>query len=487
MTGGAGLSREAAVVSATLALLLIAASQSGAVFDGDEGLHLVALQLVHDGQRPFVDFFYWHQPLYLYVASSWMTLAGDGWRSLHVLSALLTAAALLIVASTAARLGSAGRWGAPLAALFFASNALVIKWGTIAHNYALALALTAAAVAAALPAVEREDRSRAFWCGLFAGGATAVTLLLAPLAPVLALWLVRRNAAGEWRLKLAAFAAAAAIPFLPLAALAWQAPSQTFFGLVEHHLFYRVQATDAADYYRQFAASALASPQVWVVAGLTICALTRPRRRASPAEERLVSLCAWLLAALTLFVIVIHPPVHAVYFVVVAPLVALLAAAGTSGLLEVLGGRRSRRLASCGVVMLFVLGGGLAAYRERLWQSEWARVEGFAAAVRRVTPDSATFYTSYPFVYAAARRAPPEGLENGWASQMAIPAERFARLQLTPAARIAEQVRSGGFDTVLLWRDDPRFAAADLDRVYAHQQALDRYFVLRWGPTTRPQ
>ena len=99
-----------------------------------------------------------------------------------------------------------------------------------------------------------------------------------------------------------------------------------------------------------------------------------------------------------------------------------------------------------------------------------------------MTPRDARFYTSYAFVYFAARRLPPPGLENGWASLMALPGDRFETLRVLPASAVVEQVRAGGFETTLLWRDDPRFAGAGLNQVYRAERDLDRYFVLRWGP-----
>src|SRR5688572_15568505 len=67
------------VTITALAAALLTFSQTGVVFDGDEGLHLVAIHLVNAGQRPFADFFYWHEPLYLYLASAWTRIAGEGW------------------------------------------------------------------------------------------------------------------------------------------------------------------------------------------------------------------------------------------------------------------------------------------------------------------------------------------------------------------------------------------------------------------------
>jgi len=171
-----------------LSAALVGFSQLGAVYDGDEGLHLVAARLVQAGKRPFADFFYWHEPLFLYLAAGWMSLVGGGWRAVHLLSALLTAVSTACMASLAARsLGARNRRGWPeiLAPVLFALNVLVLKWGTMAHNYAAALLFIVLSIDAALRTVERPGRLAAFSCGFCAGAATAFTVLTAPLAPVL--------------------------------------------------------------------------------------------------------------------------------------------------------------------------------------------------------------------------------------------------------------------------------------------------------------
>jgi hypothetical protein len=477
--------RPVAAVVAGLSVGLVAFSQIGGVFDGDEGLHLVAVQLVMRGERPFADFFYWHEPLYLYVAAGWQQLAGRGWRSAHVLSSLFTAGATAIVATIAARACASSpggsSWGA-LAAVFFALNVLVLKWGTMAHNYAPTLLFMALAMAAALRADERRGTGAVATSGFCAGTATALTLLVAPLAPVLLLWIARRSPTSVRPATAAVFVLATLVPFAPLVALALQAPEQTWFALVLHHTSYRVQPLDPADVQWSLLVDALRSPQAWLLAGLSGVAVLRRNhlRSSDQARRRTVSLSGWLLIALAPFVTLIHPPVHAVYLVVVAPCVAILAAVGTSILVADIRNHTWRGLTTAGVAAVFVAGLMVSIYRDRLWVSEWARIERFAAEVVKVTPPDASFYTSFPFVYVAADHPPPNGLENGWASQMAVPDATFAMLDLASAASITDRVRRGDFDTVLLWRDDPRYPAEELDRLYASSAALDRYFVLRW-------
>src|SRR5262245_61132604 len=66
---------------------LVAYSQLYA-YVGDESLHLVAAQLVNAGRRPYIDFFYNHTPLFVYLVAGLMRVSGDSWRAAHVFSAL---------------------------------------------------------------------------------------------------------------------------------------------------------------------------------------------------------------------------------------------------------------------------------------------------------------------------------------------------------------------------------------------------------------
>ncbi|HWU41276.1 MAG TPA: hypothetical protein VN203_26785, partial [Candidatus Acidoferrum sp.] len=74
---------------------LMAFSQTLAWY-GDEGMHLLAGQLVNAGKRPYLDFFYQHPPLYAYLTAGWMRVFGDNWRSAHVLSALLAGGCIFL-------------------------------------------------------------------------------------------------------------------------------------------------------------------------------------------------------------------------------------------------------------------------------------------------------------------------------------------------------------------------------------------------------
>lgn len=471
------------VVGLTLiCIVLLVFSQTGAIHDGDEGLHLVAASLVHAGQRPFVDFFYWHEPLYLYVVSSWMAVAGASWRSVHVLSALLTAVAALLIGSyTPAYLRAmkAPAWWGIVAASCFALNVLVLKWGTIGHNYALCLLMSVVAFRFAVSAVDRPGNSRAFLAGLSAGGAGATSPLVVFLVPVMLLWLVLANRAGARWAKAASFVVSAMVPFTPLMLLALAAPDETYFGLVEHHLTFRVRTTDAAPVHVETLSSWMTSPQALLLIVLAGTGTVAVGRAAQTETRRDVCLCAALVLVLGVFASLAHPPARPPYFVVLTPFVAILASIGAFAIAQRINPPRGQLVAST-VVALLAFGAARSIYRERLWSSEWKRIEAFAEEVNRVSAPGGSFYSSYPFVYFAARRLPPEGLENNWATRMTLSLDSFAQLEVMPEARLIERVRSGSFDATLLRRGDSRYESATMDRLYQESKLLDQYFVLHW-------
>lgn len=88
--------RDDGMLLASLTALLLAFSQSVA-FYGDEGFHLLAPRRVNTGRRLYLDFFYPHAPLYVYLSAAWMRVVVDTWRSVHALSALWTNTSIALV------------------------------------------------------------------------------------------------------------------------------------------------------------------------------------------------------------------------------------------------------------------------------------------------------------------------------------------------------------------------------------------------------
>ena len=126
------------VLLASVTALLLRVSQRVA-FYGDEGFHLLAARLVNAGRRVYLDFFYPHALLYVYISAAWMRVVGDSRRSGHAFSALLTSGGTALVAWYVFTRSPGSRWrlaNAASAALLMGLNILVLWYGTSAKPMA---------------------------------------------------------------------------------------------------------------------------------------------------------------------------------------------------------------------------------------------------------------------------------------------------------------------------------------------------------------
>jgi len=76
-------------------------------------------------------------------------------------------------------------------------NVLIVQYGTIGQAYGLCLFLIVAAFRLAVGSVDRKGLLFAALAGLLAAAGAAGTLLTAPVAPVLALWMAFQNRTGK--------------------------------------------------------------------------------------------------------------------------------------------------------------------------------------------------------------------------------------------------------------------------------------------------
>ena len=230
------------IAPATLVIALLAYSQAVAYF-GNESFHLLAAQLINAGKRPYLDFFYQHTPLFIYLNAAWMRIFGENWRSAHILSALLTGGCIIIVVNYVYSRLNDTRWRLAISitvAALLGLNFYVLSYGTVALPFGLCMFLTVASFRLTVAAVHKPGTLLPFLAGLGAGAATASSLLTAPVLVVLVPWLARYDQTGDRRKKCLSFVGGAVLPFLPLIWLGLLAPRQVFFDLVEYHLFHRV-------------------------------------------------------------------------------------------------------------------------------------------------------------------------------------------------------------------------------------------------------
>src|SRR5579872_2850067 len=137
-------------------------------YTGDEGFHFLTDQLIRQGMRPYLDFFYPQASLNNYFNVLWMNLFGESWRAIHAIAVLLTTIAVFLMADFVYRRFPAPRWrlGAALVVVLMAGvNQLIVEYGALGQAYAMCLFATVAAFRCALVAIERKR----LWMALAAG------------------------------------------------------------------------------------------------------------------------------------------------------------------------------------------------------------------------------------------------------------------------------------------------------------------------------
>jgi hypothetical protein len=218
-------------------------------FAWDEGFHLLCAQLISAGRRPFVDFAFCQTPLNAYWNALWLTICGQTWRTPHAVAAVCVAGAVLLLADYLFERLPVPRWRlavALVAAVLFGLNIAIVDFGTLGQAYGLCLLLIVAAFRFSVVGVARSSPALAAAAGLASGAAACASLLCAPVAPVLLLWMLVANCAGRRLLKVAAFIVGVAVSFLPVLALYVQSPRNVVFGILQYNLLFRAVQWDGS-------------------------------------------------------------------------------------------------------------------------------------------------------------------------------------------------------------------------------------------------
>lgn len=462
---------------ATLAAVLLVYSETKA-FTWDEGFHLLAAQLIKHGQQPYLDFCFPQTPLNAYWNAGWMRIFGENWRIAHAVAALLTSGAILITADFVRFHFRLSRWpltAALTAAVMMGLNSVVVEFGTIGQAYGLCLFLSVASFRLAVLAIDRKGTGPAAAAGLLASAAAGSSLLTAPVAPVLFSWIVICSGIGSrWR-KGVAFVAAAAVPLLPILWLFAKAPQQVFFNLAGYHLFYRsVEWEGATRHDLEVLISWIDSPQALLLGLLALAGLIFTMTNIGAEDRswrRKMYLCFWLTIALALNSAIAHPT-FARYFVLMVPFLSILASVGLCEIFARLNVEH-RMWPVWGLTILLALGLGKALYDRREVYS-WLDLEQLARKVDEVTPPHAVLLAEEP-VYFLTRRTPPEGMEFTEAQKLNLSPAMGASLHILSRAQLAEQVRSGMFDTVQTCSgdDDQRFTALGVAPMYRQKIVIE--------------
>ncbi|HYL38716.1 MAG TPA: hypothetical protein VEV17_22555 [Bryobacteraceae bacterium] len=467
------------ILTAVVALLaagLLTYSQTIA-FAWDEGFHLLTAQLIQSGKRPYLDFVFPQTPLNAYWNAAWMSIFGATWRATHAVAALMTALAVWLASGfVLSRFPKPGwRLACSLTcALLIGLSVQVFDFGTIAQAYGFCLFLIVAAFRAAVASVHRSNVWLAAAAGFLASAAAASSLLTAPVAPVLLIWILISNRAGSRLAKAAAFAASVLIAFLPVIWLFAEGARQVFFNVIEYNFRYRqVNWEGAVPHNLEVLTSWIDSWQALLlgllaIAGLLFLAVRSDWDRSLRAE---FYLCGWLVLALGLHVSTAAPTFER-YYLLLAPFLAILAAAG----LYALGSRlfrpdrpwRSVALVS----VLFALPLAKSLYESRD-DFNWKDAENLAAIVDQVTPRPAPLLAD-ELIYFLTRHPPPSGMELADSHKLGfLPAATLKLLHIVPQAELDRRVKAGDFQTIQTCGENAHALTLDLPRLYKKQKPYE--------------
>lgn len=444
-------------------------------FAWDEGFHLLTAWLINTGRKPYIDFCFPQTPLNAYWNAAWMRVFGESWRTTHAVAAVMSAVAVLLTAEFVLARFPEPRWRLPggIAVMFLAgANAMIVQFGTIGQAYGLCLFLIVAAFRCSVASADRNGLLPPSLAGFFAGAAAASSLLTAPVAPVLLLWMLVYNRAGNRVRKCAAFVIGALIPFLPVLWLFANGPRQTLFNIFEYHFFYRqVDWAGALAHDFDVMISWIDFSQALILGLLALAGLLFVvRSKWDRARRAEFYLCAWLALALCAHISNAHPA-FARYYLLMAPFLGILAIAG----LYWAGSRLDapdRPFRSVLILSILVSLGLAKTWYASRGDFGWADFEAIARKVDQVTPRGAPVLADEQ-VYFLTRRLPPSGMELEDSHKLNLPPEKAALLHIVSRPELDRRVRAGEFSTVQTCGDDPKMQALGLPKLYAKKAEIE--------------
>ena len=433
---------------AVIGAVLVAYSQTLAL-TWDEGFHLVAAQLINAGKRPYLDFLFAQTPLNAWWNAFWMRVFGQGWRVPHALAAIETAAAVMLIADYVFRRFPAREWrleAALVTAFLTGLNIVVVEYGTLAQAYGICLLLTVLAFRLAIETPARRSLLLPALAGAAAGAAAASSLLTVTVAPVLLVWMVWRNEAGNRWAKAGAFILGVIVPFLPMLQLFLKSPHAVFFDVVNFHLFYRQVQWDGWQVHDLDVFTAwLDCNHAFIMGTLAIIGVFFVRRSGWAAEIRSeFYLCGWLALSTGVYLMTAHPTFPR-YFMLLAPFVAVLSAAGLYGILRRTGASTKDPWPVALIILLMAVGLVRGIHSDS--DDTWAQFEPIAQKVDEVTPKGAPLMAD-EHVYFLTKRIPPEGMNWNGGHKIDLPMDQARPLHVMPRAELVRQVKAGTFATV---------------------------------------
>jgi hypothetical protein len=472
-----------AVCAVFLGGVLVLYSQTLA-FAWDEGFHMEAAQLIARGRIPYLDFCLAQTPLNAYWNSVWIRIFHNSWHAIHAVAALLTTSAVVLAADFLRTRFRIPGWklASVLTVLFLAGgNQMVVEFGVIGQAYGMGLLLIVAAFRSAVLAVERDSALLSGLAGFLSAAAAGSTLLTAPVAPVLLIWIVWYSRPGSKRSHFVMFAAAAAIPLVPILVLFLKSPQVVIFDIFKYHMFYRRSNWPGATRHDlEVFTSWLTFPQALILGILAAAGLWFVAKRSDWDRQRRAEfyLCGWLALAVGGFISTAHPTFQQ-YYLFTVPFLSILAAVGLYAIASRMGAREAFWPA-LGVISLILLMLVRMIYDERD-DTSWRDIEKLAAQVDKVTPAGAPLYADEQ-VYFLTRRTPPAGNEYVSSHNLSLPPALSAAVKIVPQVEVDRQVAAGMFATIETCEGDDWIAERKLETLYKQKADVSDCAVFwDWG------
>ena len=436
-------------------------------FAWDEGFHLLAAQLITRGKRPYLDFNFSQTPLNAYWNAFWLTVFPQSWRTAHAVASVMTTSGVALTADYLYRRFPVPAWrlaAALMAAFTVGLNVLIVQYGPIGQAYGLCLFLIVLAFRVCVVSVDRGGLLLPAITGFLASAGAGATLLSAPVCPVLAIWMVVENRAGNrWR-KLAVFVCAAVVPFIPVAYLFAEGPSQTLFNIIQYNLIFRqVEWSGAIPHDIGVMLSWLHSAQALLVGLLALAGLLYSRRLWTQPQRAELYLCAWLALALGVHISSAHPTFQR-YYLFTLPFLTILAAVGMYCVTTRLFAAARPFWPVFALLLIFSLELGKALHDKHEFIN-WGDLEKIAAKVDAVTPPDGTVLSD-EHIYFITRRPPPSGMELADSHKLDFPPEKAASLHLVSEAQEAKQIQAGRFATAVDCDKGHKISADIFTKVY---------------------